>query len=88
MSTEEEKWAPYFSQHSRYHGNQDNLFLAYFDYFFSEKGSIYSGCTDKPLSEIYVMVILHKSIRQVLSAANEKFLQIGVVRQHVTLTCT
>ena len=41
-----------FSQHVRYHGNQENLFLAYFDYFFSEKGNIYSSCTDKPLSEI------------------------------------
>ena len=39
MFIEEEKWTPYFSQHARYHDNQ-------------EKGSIYSGCTDKPLSEI------------------------------------
>ena len=52
MSIEEEKWTPYFSQHARNHGNQDNLFLAYFDYFSVKKGSIYSGCTDKPLSEI------------------------------------
>ena len=52
MSIEEEKKTPYFSQHDRYHGNQKNLFLAYFDFFSSEKGSIYSGRTDKPLSEI------------------------------------
>ena len=57
--------------------------------FFSEKkSSIYSGSTDKPLSEIKVMVIIHKSISQVLSAANKKVLLIGAFRQHVTLTCT
>ena len=52
MSIEEEKRTPYFSQHSRYHCNQKNLFLAYFDYFYVKKGSFYFGCTDKPLSEI------------------------------------
>ena len=42
----------FFSKHARYHGNQENLFLAYFDFFFSEKGIIDSGCIDKPLPEI------------------------------------
>ena len=62
--------------------------LAYFDCFSVKKGSINSICTDKLLLEIKVMVIYHKGICQVLSTANDKILQIGVVRQHLTLTCT
>ena len=60
MSIKEEKWTPFFSQHARFHGNQENLLVAYFDY-------IYSGST-----EIKVMVIFHKSICQVLYAAYKK----------------
>ena len=67
MSIEEEKWTPFFSRHAGFHGNQENLFLAFFDYFFSEL-RLYR----QPLSKIKVMFFFHKSISQVLSAANKK----------------
>ena len=40
MSNEGEKWMPFFIQPVRFHGNQENLFLAYFATFFSEKKAV------------------------------------------------
>ena len=87
MSIEEEKWILFFWT-LPFPWQSRKSILAYFDYFSVKKGSIYSGFIGKLLSEIKVMVIGHKSISQVLSAANKKNLQISVVRQHVTFACT
>ena len=37
MSIEVGKWIPLFSRHVRFHGNRENLFLAYFDFFQRKK---------------------------------------------------
>ena len=46
------KWTPFFFQPVRFHGNQENLFLAYFATFLVKKGWFYHRCADKPLQEI------------------------------------
>ena len=37
MSSDVQKWIPFFSQHVRFHGNQDFIYLALFGDFSSEK---------------------------------------------------